>query len=75
MSNLDLSKIKFKKKIFGGIDELDVLKKIKLINEDYQAVLEHQELKYMNVIKQKDLKIKELENKLNNKMENKNFNE
>lgn len=50
-------KIKFKKKIFGGVDELDVLKKMKEMNLEYQHIVE----KYEEKIDILNKKIEELE--------------
>lgn len=61
MSNLDLNKIKFKKKMLGGVDKLDVLKKLKSINQEYQTLLQYKEIEYIQIIKQKEKRILELE--------------
>ncbi len=44
-------KIKFKKVLIGGYDKVDVLKKFKTINEDYQKIVEDQKKEYENKIK------------------------
>ena len=41
-----LKKMKFRKKIFGGVDEADVWKKIEQLDEKYQAALHDQKLYY-----------------------------
>ena len=64
MSNLNVSKIKFKKKMFNGIDELDVLNKVKSLNSEYQTVLQYKELEYLKMLKSRDEKIAELEAEL-----------
>ena len=63
----NLKKLKFKKKLFGGIDELDALKKIKAINQEYQILLENQKLEYLKIIQKKNEVIKDLESKFNSK--------
>ena len=40
-----MKNLKFKKKIIGGVDELDVLKKMKDLNDEYQHIVKRYEEK------------------------------
>lgn len=51
-----LKDMKFKKKLIGGVDELDVWKKIDLLQEEYERQFKIQEEKYEAIIE--DLKLK-----------------
>lgn len=46
-----LSNMKFKKKLFCGVDELDVWKKIELLQKEYEKNLEIEKSKYQDLIK------------------------
>lgn len=41
-----IKELRFKKKLFGGVDEEDVWKKIEQLNKEYEAVFLAQELKH-----------------------------
>lgn len=45
-----LAKMKFKKKLIGGVDELDVWKNIEALQEEYERQLDLQAQKYQAVI-------------------------
>lgn len=47
-----LKKVKFKKKIFGGIDELDVWNKIEKLNLEYKELYEIQQMQ-IDILKEK----------------------
>lgn len=45
-----LSNMKFKKKIFGGVDEIDVWKKIEMLQIEYEKEFDLQAQKYEAII-------------------------
>lgn len=47
-----LKEIKFKKKLFGGVDELDVWNKIESINLEYKELFEIMQTK-INILEEK----------------------
>ena len=47
-----LNEIKFKKKLFGGVDELDVWNKIESINLEYKELFEIMQTK-INILEEK----------------------
>jgi len=47
---LRLEKIRFRKRMFLGVDEDDVWKKIDIICKMYEDIIEHQQLKYNAII-------------------------
>lgn len=49
-----LKKTKFKKQIFGGINEADVWKKIEELNSLYEKKFNEQEIKYKTLLKEKE---------------------
>ena len=56
-------KLKFKKKLFCGVDEIDVLKKFKALNEQYKNMLIFQKESYEETINTLNERIRQLENK------------
>lgn len=59
------SHIHFKKKIFGGVSELEVIKKLEELQKLYDEVYEHQEIYYQGILDEKDKKIRDLTNEKN----------
>lgn len=59
--------MKFKKKLFGGVSELEVIKKLEELQRLYEQVYEHQEIYYEGLLDDKDEKIRELMNEKNYK--------
>lgn len=55
-----LKKLKFKKKLFGGVDQLDVWNKIYQIDKEYQAAMEIQREYYERKISELEASIKKL---------------
>lgn len=49
ISNM-LSSMKFKKKLFGGVDELDVWKKLEELQKEYNRLYELQAERYEAII-------------------------
>ena len=47
-----IKEIKFKKKLFGGVDELDVWNKIDSLNSEYKELYEIQQTK-INILEEK----------------------
>lgn len=41
-----IKKMRFRKKLFGGLDEADVWRQIELLNHEYEAVFIAQEIKH-----------------------------
>lgn len=50
-----LKEVKFKKQLFGGIDEQDVWKKINQINEMYEAALNAERIRYDALLEKQNL--------------------
>lgn len=48
-----IKKLKFKKKIFGGVDEADVLKKIEELNGLYEKALLNERARYDALLEEK----------------------
>ncbi len=63
-----IKKMKFRKSLFGGVDEKNVWKKIDDLNNEYKSVFDAQEVKYQTLLEERDQEIKTLKEKLN--MEN-----
>lgn len=47
-----IKEMKFKKKLFGGVDELDVWNKIESLNSEYKELYEIQQTK-INILEEK----------------------
>lgn len=47
-----ITKLKFKKKMFGGVDEADVLKKIEELNSLYESALLNERARYDALLKE-----------------------
>ncbi len=52
--------MKFKKKTFGGVDELDVLKQMEALQQVYRSVYESQAAYYQALIDERDAIISRL---------------
>lgn len=52
--------LKFKKKTFGGVDELDVLKQMEALQQVYRSVYESQAAYYQALIDERDAMIARL---------------
>lgn len=59
--------MKFKRKLFGGVDELDVIRQMSSLHEAYQSVLDQHCAYYSALITERDQKIRQLENKAGSK--------
>lgn len=55
-----ISKLKFQKKLLGGVDELNVIKKLEELQKIYTAVLENQAAYYQALIDERDREIERL---------------
>ena len=53
-----INEMKFKKKLFGGVDEKDVWEKIKQLDADYQNIFKLQQQLYRMEIKKAKQRIK-----------------
>lgn len=53
--------LRFKKKLFGGVDELDVWKKLDKLQKEYRSAYEKQQERYEALLQEKDLRIQSLE--------------
>lgn len=49
-----LSAMKFRKKMFGGVDEADVWKKLEALQQTYQLVYDEQAAYYQALIDERD---------------------
>lgn len=59
-----LKELRFRKKIFGGADERDVWKKLQLLQKEYRAAFEVQELRYRVLLEEREAQIAQLEKQL-----------
>lgn len=55
-----IDEMKFKKKTFGGVDELDVLKQMEVLQQVYRSVYENQAAYYQALIDERDAIISRL---------------
>lgn len=55
-----ISKMKFRKKTFGGVSELSVLRQMEQLQELYQSVYDCQAAYYQALLDEKDLEIQRL---------------
>lgn len=56
--------LRFKKKLFGGVDEKDVWKKLDLVQKEYRAAYEIQQERYEARLEERDEEILALKEKL-----------
>ena len=49
-----LSAMKFRKKVFGGVDEADVWKKLEALQQTYQLVYDEQAAYYQALLDERD---------------------
>lgn len=61
-----IKELKFKRKIFGGVDILDVWRKLSQIDKGYQEAMRCQKNYYEEDLKIKEKRIQELEIELEN---------
>lgn len=59
-----LKELRFQKKIFGGVDERDVWKKLQLLQKEYRAAFEAQELKTQVLLEEREAQIAQLEKQM-----------
>jgi len=59
-----LKKLKFNKKFIGGVDELDVWKKLEALHREYQSVLDIQEEISRLKLEEKDAEITYLKQRI-----------
>lgn len=50
----ELSAMKFRKKVFGGVDEADVWKKLEALQNTYQLVYDEQAAYYQALLDERD---------------------
>ncbi len=55
--------LKFRKKLVGGVDEMDVWKKLDFVQKEYRSAYEMQEERYKALLAERDAEIKSLKNK------------
>lgn len=55
-----IDKMKFRKKTFGGVDELDVLKQMEALQQVYRSVYESQAAYYQALLDERDAIINKL---------------
>lgn len=55
-----IEEMSFKKKLIGGIDELDVLKKLEALQNEYRSAYEHQAAYYQALIDEREQIIRRL---------------
>ncbi|SFG07961.1 hypothetical protein [Oribacterium sp. WCC10] len=60
-----IKEMRFRKSLFGGVDEQSVWKKIEDLNNEYKSVFDAQETRYRTLLEERDLEIKTLKEKLN----------
>lgn len=59
-----MKQLKFKKKLFGGVQELDVWRKMELLHQQYMSVYAVQEALHERAMAEKDTRIAQLESLL-----------
>lgn len=59
-----MKQLRFKKKIFGGVKEMDVWRKLELLHQQYQSVYAVQEALHQRQMAEKDERIAQLEAQL-----------
>lgn len=62
-----LKNLKFRKQVFGGISEVDVMVKIEKLSSLYQETFKDQEIFFKALIDDKEKEIKSLREKLNDR--------
>lgn len=55
--------LKFRKKLVGGVDEMDVWKKLDLVQSAYRSAYEMQEERYKALLAERDAEIEYLKSK------------
>ena len=55
-----LSAMKFRKKIFGGVEEADVWRQLETLQRTYQEVYDQQAAYYQALLDQRDRELKQL---------------
>lgn len=61
-----LKKLRFRKKLVGGVDESDVWRQLDMLQKEYRAAYEAQEERLCALIDERDDIIDRLENQLDN---------
>ena len=56
--------LKFKKKLIGGVDEMDVWKKLDKLQKEYRSAYEMQQERYEARLQERDAEIASLKEKL-----------
>jgi hypothetical protein len=59
-----MKQLKFKKKLFGGVKEMDVWRKLEVLHQQYQSVYAVQEALHQHQMAEKDARIAQLEAQL-----------
>lgn len=59
-----LKELRFRKKIFGGVDERDVWKKLQLLQKEYRTAFEAQEERSKALLEDREEEIAHLKNQL-----------
>ena len=59
-----LKELRFRKKIFGGVDERDVWKKLQLLQKEYRAAFEAQEERNQVLLEDREKEIARLKEQL-----------
>lgn len=62
---LYIKQMRFKKKMFGGVQEMDVWRKVEQLHQQYESVFAVQQALYQQQLAQKDAQIARLEAQLN----------
>lgn len=47
-----IKRMKFRKRLFGGVDEADVWRQLEALHKEYEAVFTRQELKYETLLEE-----------------------
>ncbi len=64
---VDIGKIKFKRKLFGGFNEIDTYMKLKEINNKYYESIEIASMEHQIILEKREKEIKELKQQLEEK--------
>lgn len=57
-----IKNMKFKRKLFGGVDELSVIKQMEALQNEYRSVYDQQAAYYSALIDERDQLIRKLQN-------------
>lgn len=60
-----IEKLKIRRALFGGYDQISVYKQLEVLNHEYQLMLEEERIKFEAILEEKEKEIDLLEGKSN----------